>query len=282
MKPTLLLFFFFLFSFAVLAQSPWTRSKAGFYAQAAWQFIPAYPTLFGENGDDIELAREVSENAFQLYGEYGISKRATVIASLPLVFNKRGDLNPNSPYFFEQTDSGSIFGLGNVNLALRYQFCTGKVAFAGTLRTSLPVSNYEQKTGLSTGYEAFTVLPMLNVGMGFGKVYWFGYGGYGYRTNDYSHFINTGVEGGFHFWKMWLIGFSELVFSLENGSRLLPPPDVLTGLYVNDQGWLSLGLKSIFEFDRFWGLNFSAAGAVWGQNVPQRPAFSLGAYFKWE
>ena len=265
------------------AQSPWARSKAGFYAQAAWQSISSYSTLFGDTNDkDHVLARSVSENSFQLYGEYGVTKRTTVTAALPFVFNRRDCLNPESPLAFEQIDSGSVAGLGNINLALRHQFLNGKIALAGTLRVGLPTSKYQETTGLRTGYNALTVLPTLSVGMGLGKAYWFAYGGYGYRSNDYSHFANAGVEGGYRVWKIWLIGFSELVAPLENGSRPLPPPDLLTGLYVNDQGWLSIGVKSIFEINRFWGLNLSAAGATWGQNVPKRPAFSLGAYFKWD
>jgi hypothetical protein len=69
---------------------------------------------------------------------------------------------------------------------------------------------------------------------------------------------------------------------MENGDVELPFHNRLTGLYVNDQGWLALGLKTIVEFDRFWGAVITAAGAADGQWVPQRPAFSLGAYFKWE
>lgn len=264
------------------AQSPWARSKAGFYAQAAWQFIPAYPTLFGEDNGDKEIVREVSENIFQFYGEYGISRRTTITAALPMVYNRRGDLNPKFPNTFGQVDSGSIFGLGNVYVAVRHQFISGKVAFAGTLKAGLPASTSQQTTGLRTGVDALTVVPMLSVGMGLGKTYWFAYGGYGIRTNDYSHFLNAGVEGGIHIGKIWLMAFSEFVGSLENGSRSLPAPDVFTGLYVNDQGWLSIGLKSIVEFNRFWGINLSAAGAAWGRNVPQKPAFSLGAYFKWD
>lgn len=278
-----LLFVFCISQFHLSAQSPWARSKAGLYAQAAWQFIPTYSTLFGENNTDNALVREVSENAFQLYGEYGVSRRTTLTASLPLVFNRRGSLNPAFPYVYARVDSGTIFGLGNTQLAVRYQFSASKVAFAGTMRLGLPATQYQVNTGLRTGYDALTVLPMLSVGMGFGKAYWFAYGGYGFRTNHYSQFVNVGVEGGFHFWKIWLMGVSEYVGSMKNGSKSQSPlSDVYTGLYVNDQGWLSIGLKSIVEFNRFWGLNLSGTGAAWGQNVPESPAFSIGTYFKWD
>jgi hypothetical protein len=277
------LLIFCLFPCALSAQSPWSRSKAGFFVQGAWQTIPEYAALFGENGENsTELARKVTENAFQLYGEYGVSSKTTVMAVVPVVFNKRGAKNPQFPYTFGRLDSGSIAGPGNVYLGVKHQFLAGKVALAGTLRVGLPVSEGQKNTGLRTGYDAFTVLPSLSVGMGLGRYYWFAYGGYGIRTNTYSHFVNAGAEAGCHLWKIWLIGFSEYLVSLENGSRPLPLSDVSSGLYLNDQGWLSVGLKSIVEFNRFWGLNLSATGAMWGQNVPKRPAFAFGAWFKWD
>lgn len=279
----ILLLILCLFSGVLSAQSPWTRSKAGFYMQGAWQTIPEYATLFGEDGESgTELARKVSENAFQLYGEYGISPKTTVIASIPVVFNKRGALNPDFPHTFGRLDSGSIAGLGNVYLGVKRQILVKKVALAGTLRVGLPASEGQSNTGLKTGFDAFTILPSLSAGMGLGRYYWFVYGGYGIRTNEYSHFVNAGAEVGCRLWKIWLIGFSDCLVSLENGPRRLPLSDVSSGLYLNDQGWLSFGLKGIVEFNRFWGINLSGTGAFWGQNVPQRPAFSLGAYFKWD
>lgn len=277
-----LLFALVLFSFSLAAQSPWPRSKAGFFVQASWNFIPEYNTLFGKQGKDITLERNVSEHSVQCYGEYGLTRKTTLSASLPWVFNQRGDSNPNGPYFFEREDSGSIAGLGNVTLALRHQFISGKIALAGTLKVGLPAATAYRYPGLRTGYNALTVTPMISAGMGLGQLYWYSYAGYGYRSNHYSHFLNFGGELGMQIGKVWLSGFSETIYPLGNGSRTLPTPDVLTGLYVNDQGWVSVGIKVLWEINRFWGIHFSGAGAAWAQNVPKSPGIGLGAYFKWD
>ncbi|MBC7777811.1 MAG: hypothetical protein H7246_20420 [Phycisphaerae bacterium] len=269
-------------SFSLAAQSPWPRSKAGFFVQAAWNFIPTYTTLFGPEGKDIVLDREVSEHNIQLYGEYGLSKKTTLIAAIPFAINKRGAFNPDSPFMFGNKGDVSIAGFGNTTLALRHQFFQRKLALAGTLRVGFPAIADYKSPGLRTGYNAFTVLPMVNAGMGFGQLYCFFYGGYGYRSNHYSHFLNFGGEMGLHLGKVWLIGFSETVFPLENGSRKLPPIDELTGLYVNNQGWVSVGVKALWQINRFVGLNLSGAGAAWAQNVPKSPGLSLGVYFKWD
>lgn len=269
-------------TFSLAAQSPWSRSKAGFFVQASWQTIPTYNTLFGPEGKDIILERAVSERAVQCYAEYGLSRKTTLIGSLPYVFNRRGASNPESPFVYAREDSGSIAGIGNTSLALRHQFLSGKLALAGTLKAGFPALTRYKSPGLRTGYNALTILPMVNAGMGFEHLYWFAYGGYGYRSSGYSHFINAGAEIGLHFAQFWIVGFSDTVYPLENGSVTLPHQRVLTGLYVNDQGWVSIGFKAIWEINRFAGLNLSYAGAAWAQNVPKSPGISLGAYFKWE
>lgn len=264
------------------AQSPWPRSKAGFYVQAAWNFIPAYDEVFEEkNAVTPLLEREIAEHTFQLYGEYGLTRRTTLIAALPVRFLQNGDLIPLN-YQMPETSEGQLMGLGNVSVAVRQAFCEGPLRLTGTLRIDLPAEGYDDATGLRTGYDAWTALPLLSTGMGFRRCYWFAYGGYGLRSNDYSHFLNGGAEAGWHLKKLWLIGFSEIVYSLENGNVQPPLRNRLTNLYVNNQGYWSLGLKTIFEFNRFWAITASAAGAGWGQYVPKKPGFGLGLSFKWD
>ena len=274
--------FFMLFLSTGSAQSPWVRSRAGFFTQMAWQTIPAYTQLYGDAGSDIELERAVTERSLQFYGEYGLSRNTTAVLILPLVFNQRGDSNPDSPNFFAREEPGTLAGLGNIQMALRHQFKNGRIAWSGTLRVGLPVSKYQPTTGLRTGLNAFAITPMLSAGMGFRKAYCFAYADYGWRSHRYSAFAQTGLEAGYHLGACWLIGFTEFTGSLKNGTQPLPAQDVLTGLYVNDQQWLSIGFKTLVALHRFWGLSASVTGAAWGQYVPEKPAFSLGAYFKWD
>lgn len=263
------------------AQSPWARPRSGAYTQLSWNFIPTYTTLFGANGEDLNLEREVTERSLQCYAEYGLSKKTTLIVSAPLVMNQRGAANPNGSAVIDG-DAGRITGLGNTTLALKHQFLQGKLALSGTFRMDFPAgTHFQPSTGLRTGYDALTLIPSAQVGMGLGKLYWFAYSGYGYRSNEYSHFLNFGGELGVRLGKVWLAGFSETILPLENGTKQLPDPAVLTGLYVNDQGWISMGIKAIWEIRPSFGINISGAGAAWAQNVPKSPGVSFGAYYKW-
>jgi hypothetical protein len=273
-----ILFFAVASALPLSAQSPWVRSRAGAYAQAAWHFIPAYKSIFDANGNDRTLERNLSENTFQLYGEYGLSKRLTGVVNLPFRYVSADKSTQSST----QTASGYVANVGNISVALRYGILQKSVPVSFTLRVDAPASAYNNPSGLRTGYNAYTVLPMLSAGMGFGRAYAFAYAGYAYRSNGYSHYINAGAEGGIKTGRFWIIAFSEWVYSLENGDIKLPANNLETSLFVNDQGYLSVGFKGIYSINRFLGVVLSTAGAVQAYNVPKSPGLGLGVYFKWD
>jgi hypothetical protein len=278
MRRPLALLFYFLLVPLLSAQSPWTRSKAGFYVQGAIQAIPPYSALFSNNGDNQPLQRTLAEYTFQLYGEYGIREKTTLIAALPLRYVRSGNSLVANP----SVTNGSVFGLGNVTLGVRQQITNGRLPLTFTLKTDLPATLFDEPTGLRTGYKSWTFLPMLSTGMGFRRAYWFAWGGYGVRTNNYSHLGNFGIEGGLKFNRHWLIAYTEWVIPVENGDILLPSNNLATGLFVNNQGYQAIGLKSMLSFGRFWGVSLTAAGAVSAQNVPRQPAFAVGGWFRWD
>jgi hypothetical protein len=280
MKSAFLLSSLLLFSLLLSAQSPWPRSKAGFYAQAAWQFIPTYDAIFDQDAPDNtrKLEREISENAVQLYGEYGISRKTTIWVAVPYRFMKSGDAIADMP----QLEEGSLSGFGNITLAVRQNFSSKNLTFSGQLRVDFPIQSFDDAAGLYTGYDALTVLPTVSVGKGYSKYYWFAYGGWGGRGIWENQFVNVGAEGGAKLGKCWLIAFSELWQNIGSNIYWVPENQELTGLFLPNQSYWSFGAKGIYAFDRFWGIIATGAGAFQGDLVPQRPAFSLGAYFKWD
>lgn len=263
------------------AQSPWTRSRAGFYVQAAWQTIPPYASLYSESGQTQPLDRRLTENTFQLYGEYGLHRHTTVVVSLPVRFQRAGRFlgNTSQPL----TDTGALTGLGNISLGLRQSLLRGRWPLTGTIRVEAPVNNYNDNAGLRTGYNAFTFQSILSTGRRFSRFYWFIYAGSAIRSNGYSFYANAGAEAGYRFGKLWAIAFTEVVVPAPDDSKpALRVNNLRTGLYVDDQEYWSFGLKGLYQVHRFWGLHASGAGAGWGRLVPRRPALSLGAYFRWD
>ncbi len=268
-------------SFATRGQSPWVRPAAGAYVQLGYHTIPTYSRLFGKGGEDLPLARHVAENTLQLYGEYGLGERTTAVVSLPFRLHQRGARTPEQPLFILPTQPGRISGVGNLSLAVRRRLSSGPLALSVTLRLDLPSTLEQPTTGLRTGFNAFTLLPLLSLGQGLGKAYWFAYGGMALRTNHYNHYFNAGTEGGVSAGPFWLIAFVDAVLPFENAARPLQPLSRLTGLYENNQGWLSPGIKAAWSITDRWGLIVSAAGALWAQYVPKSPGISAVAFYRW-
>jgi hypothetical protein len=267
--------FWLLFTTGVTtAQSPWTQSKAGFYAQASLQGIPPYTQIF--NGSTLtNLRGKYSEQSVQLYGEYGFTRNWTGIVSLPVRRTTRTATSATFP------GNAAFTGLGNITLGIKRGFEGGGLKMAGTLLLQLPAPG-DDPNGLRTGFDAFTAQPSFSIGKGLRRYYWYAYTGGGVRSDKYASFIQTGGECGVHFGRIWGIVFSEWMQSLENGTRQPLPANLETGLFMDEQSWWSYGLKMIVKTGRFTGLVFSAGGAVTGKNVANRPALSAGYFFKWE
>ena len=280
-KHSFALCFLVLLCVQASAQSPWTRGKAGFYAQAAWQTIPRYPSIYDKNAMDGKrvLEREITENAFQMYGEYGITPKTTVWMAIPYRFVRSGGVVGNSP---TQLQAGALRGFGNISVAVRQNFIDGNLAFSGQIRIDLPRNKESQLTGLSTGYDALTLYSTLSVGQGYGKMYWYAYAGWGVRGIIGNHFIHAGSEAGVKFRKHWFILFSDYLQNIGSETYFVSPANIKTGLFLPDQSYWAFGGKGILAFSRFFGGILTVAGAFDGDLVPIQPAYSAGLYFKWD
>ncbi len=272
----------FLTATLAVGQSPWARPAHGGYVQLGYHTIPTYSSLFGKAGEDLPLVRYVTERTLQLYGEYGLSRRTTAAVSVPFRMHQRGARTPELPLFIQPTSSGNLAALGNVSLAVRHQFLSGPLALGAGLRLDLPSSASQPQAGMRTGFDAFTILPSISAGQGFGKGYWLAYSGLALRTNNYNHYLSLGAEGGLSVGSFWLIVFVDAVLPFENDARPLNPTSTLTGLYENNQGWISPGLKAIWQVAPQWGFVVSGAGALWAQYVPKSPGLSAAVFFRWE
>lgn len=268
-----------LFAGKLAAQSPWTQSKAGFFVQAAWQFIPTYDALFDPDAPNgrRDLPRSISEHTLQLYGEYGINAKTTVVLALPFRYVRAG-----APTGKAQADypGGWLASLGNTSLAVRRSFGGPKWAFSGQLRVDAPAVSENFQVGLLSGFRGATLLGTLSVGRGYGNLYWFAYGGFGVRESFDRELSQAGFETGIKWRKSWLIAFTEHFWSY--GPEDAPGANRSTGLFLLNQSYWSYGLKTVLAFNRFTGATLSGAGAFRGKNVARQYAFSLGAYFKWD
>lgn len=263
----------------LFAQSPWTKEKGAGFAQLAVNAIPTYSEFFKDQNLTRVSSREYAEFGAQLYGEYGIINGTSIVGSIPLKYLTAGDQIDS----IVLTQDGNMFAPGNLKLAVKQRIYNDGIAVAGQLGIEVPLGKSDISTGLRTSFECWTFTPMLSVGGGFGKGYAYGYGGVGLRTNDYSHTFNGGLEAGYKVLKpLWTMLFLDINRSFSNGDRAESFAILDSGFYVNDQEWISLGIKFLFEINDKMGLTASSTlSAFAAHQVPQSPSVALGFYTQW-
>lgn len=286
MRKILLTLLFVCFSGQALwAQGPWMRAKGKYYTQASFSMIPNYNALYVDGDKKFPLSRELSDRTLSLYGEYGLMDNLTLKVAIPFKMLKSGDLVENVTDDIAATDEGTLNGLGNVELGLSRELMRGK-KFILSVHTlaKLPVAAPEDDdfTGLATGYDAFTWQNGLSTGASFGKLYAYLYGGYGFRTNDYSNYLDFNGEVGYQIRdKMFVALNTQMMKSMEDGDVELPLAQTLTGLYANDQEFFAGTLKFFAGFGEHFGATVGlTAFNLTGNNVARQGVMSFGITYE--
>ena len=282
MKTYKLLFLFLSFSFSVFAGGPWTPGKKHGFLQIQTTF-PAGPyiQLYISDGDNLELNRGVTDISIQAFMEYGISEKLSLVTALPYkIVSTNNDINPNSE--FPLLPEGSLSGLGNYELALKYKFLDKTFVSAFSVKAEFNTGSRELEEGLATGYDATGYALYWHIGRSFGsKFYSFFESGYTLRTNNFSDDYRLLLEAGYQpANKLWLAMVFDLRQSLRNGNY----DDVnlqQTGLYTNNQEFFAFGIKSSYELKNNFGFSASTYGAFSGNYVAYSATFNLGVFMKW-
>lgn len=259
----------------LFAQSPWTQEKGKFYTQLSFSTISNYDEVFGD--PEYNTDREVTDNTLQLYGEYGLTAKTTLLLNLPIKFIKTGDVVNGTAFISE--DSKSSFG--NIAFGVKHQFYKKKWIVSGQLNVEANTGTFETLSGIRTGQDAWTFTPTINIGRSFDKFYVQAFTGIDLKTNDYSNNFKIGGEIGTRVHsKIWLVGFLDIVNSFNDGNINLPLSNFGTALYVNNQEYTAFGLKAIGEFNKSFGGVLSFGGAFSGNNVAKQAALTIGLYHK--
>ena len=273
----LILFIIILISFNSQAQGAWTQKKAEAYTQLSFSSIANYSSIYGN--PDYSTEREITDNTFQLYGEYGLNDKTTLILNIPLKLIETGNVvgNTTTPL----TIASSNTRLGNIEMGIKRLLYNNKWVLSGQLNLETNSGSFESASGIRTGIDAWSLTPTINAGRSFKWFYAQAFTGIAFRTNNYSSSFKIGGEIGIRpVNRILVIGLIDVVKSFENGDILLPDTNQLTGLYVNDQEYAAYSLKFVGEITTKLGVNIGIGGAFSGNNVAKRQALTFGAYHK--
>jgi hypothetical protein len=281
----LLAVLFILTTFLSSAQSPWVAGKNKGYIQLGFTTIGPYDKLFLSNGDnDYVLNRKVSDRTLQLYSEYGVGDKTSLLAVVPFKMLATGEAvsnpsisNPSTPI-----EEGSFSTLGNIQLAVRQNFVNKNYVLSGQLALELPTAGFDEKTGLRGGLDAFSIVPTISIGKGLASWYGFVAAGVGIRTNEYSSDFRIGGEIGYQIIKrVYLVAVLDVVENFENGDAEMDEQQLQAGLYLNNQSFFAYGFKGIIGFSEKFGINAAFYGAGGGNAVAKAPSINFGVYYKW-
>ncbi|MEM6685181.1 MAG: transporter, partial [Bacteroidota bacterium] len=207
----------------LFAQSPWTQEKGKFYTQLSFTTISNYDEIFGD--PDYSTDREITDNTLQLYGEYGLTNKTTLLVNLPIKFISTGDAVGGNAFITEESTSS----FGNISVGLRHQFYKKKWIISGQLNVEANTGTFEAASGIRTGRDAWTFTPTINFGRSFDKFYIQAFTGVDLMTNNYSNNFKIGGEIGTKVHsKIWLIGFVDIVNSFNDGDIALPIANLAT------------------------------------------------------
>ncbi|NOZ46018.1 MAG: hypothetical protein GXO79_04465 [Chlorobi bacterium] len=250
--------------FLIISQSfagVWTRQKGSGYSQLSFT-TKSYQNRYIGGYSDTEIfrmRRAVTQTGFFFYGEYGISDKLTLITNIPFYsLNTSNVINtdPANPYS-DTLAAGSLTGLGNVNVSLRYPVKTDGLLISLQLSTEINSSVYDDFTGLRTGFDAWTFTPSILLGKGFSNQYFSFETGAFIRTNGYNQGIIAHAEYG---WtpnnKTYLIGVTNGVFKLTNGTYN-DKNSKHTATFIDNQGYIAIGAKLFQKISSHFSLNIT-------------------------
>jgi hypothetical protein len=264
------------------AGGPWlSKKKSGFLQSQSTFPGGAYSKLFLENGESLNLNRNILDYNFQIYLEYGITDKLNIITTLPYKYisskSIESDLTDNT-----LLPNGNLSGLSNYKLALKYKISNKKLKAALSIQSSFNTVSKDLEKGLITGYASNSIGLYTHIGKSFSsKLYSFAEGGINISGNNFSNFYELHYELGYQlkpsFWTVLTFDVRE---SLKDGSfnnKNLQK----TGFYTNDQEYFAYGLKIAYELKNKIGFTAATFGAFSGNYVAKVSTFSLGIYKKW-
>lgn len=228
---------------------------------------------FNADGEVVDINPQqglLSNYSASFYGEYGLTRRLTVVAYVPFWVR-------NSIQTQQTTLSNSAFG--DVDLGLTYNFyARNRWVVSGNVTFGLPTGDHNAAAELYTGDGEFNQQLRLEAGYGGNRWYATGYLGFNNRTNDCSDEVRWLAEAGF--WLKpgrWLVAAKFAgVQSLQNGSKA----PTSNGLFSNNVAYASPQVSLTWEHNDRWGLTGTAGFAVSGANVLAAPSLAVGVFGK--
>ncbi|MCF8233251.1 MAG: hypothetical protein K9G67_04805 [Bacteroidales bacterium] len=286
MRVKILSAFLFISSFAY-AGGPWIEGKGSGYFQLSYTYLKYDRLLNGWNNPVSDLKREVSDFTLQAYFEYGLTDRMQLNVVLPYKFLRTGDAllkAPDDLYPADTVAAGTLNHFSNLSAGLKYLLLDKNLKVAAKFMVAANTSEYDSLTGLRSGYDAWYFAPSFSIGRGYPRSYYFAEMGFRFKTNNYSNDLLFAGEYGYR-WGLfgdaetWTIIALEAVIPSGKGGYN-DDRSGHTGLYMNEEGYISPGFKLNQQLGYGLYLNLAVYGAIWADHHGAAPTYNAGLAYK--
>lgn len=275
------MFALFFLIFSVVSAGIYPRGKRKYYFQTSFSYMRAN-LLFLKSSPEkhVQLPRYVQDNTLQLYGEYGVSDKLTVSASLPIKLIKTESDYTQVEGFPRMLPSGQMTALSNASLSMDYLLWKkGKFMLSPKFQLNMPFSTIDSTTGLKSGYEAWGFQPQIGFGY-YGGIFVELSAAMNFRTNDYSsQFISYFQIGGEVTKRFMTIAVLDVLLSSYNGN-FQDGTNAYTGFYMNNTEFVGFGLKLGYKLNDRFEIWTSALGGFNNNQALKSASYNIAFAFK--
>ncbi|HMQ47114.1 MAG TPA: hypothetical protein PKA00_20240 [Saprospiraceae bacterium] len=279
MKTIFIYWLLFFFPVCLLqAQSGWVRAKGSGYVQATVSYFTS-DQYFGLDGTENSNASTFQSYALQWYAEHGLSDQLTIIGQGPLV------------KFNQLSSTKSVAGVGDIQLGVKWGLAK-KWPLALSVVAEIPTDDgilfaqakQPNELGIleqinlptSDGEWNFRTTLALSKSNSSGNIYGSLYGSINWRTEQFSHQWQSGLELGYAPSKKWW-----LIAKLQLQESLSDSPRNVSFLYGEGTTFTAFGFTTFYAVNDRWKITasyFDYTDVIVGiNNLYNGPTFSLGA-----
>ena len=263
--------------------SGWPLPQGSFYIKLSEWWIKSNQHYTDVGAIDPNVTSGIYNT--NLYAEYGLTNRFTVIAYVPVVSRSYMN-NLVSSVNGEVLSAGeAINTIGDADLSLKYGLIRNKpVVVAATLTLGLPLGNSAGgiSKNLQTGDGEFNQMIKLDASTSFGSaklpMYANIYSGFNNRTKGYSDEFRYGAELGAAFFekKIWLTGRLTGIKSFKNGETAATNRNAT--IFSNNSEFVSGSIEAAYYITKKVGISVGYASAFSGKLIFAAPSYSVGIF----
>lgn len=274
MKSVVKLVLFVLVSVPSIAGGGWTQGKGNGFFMVSQRYIGG--SWYADDMANIIQYDDKWAGVFSshFYGEFGISESFDVILHSPFL---------TGAYYRDDLTNLSLneWGVGDVDLALKYKLFSGNVNLAASVLFGIPTAAQNLGDGANQmpilGDGEFNQMARLELGSGLGnKGFLSAMVGFNNRTNNNSDEFHTSLEVGYTTGRLTSILKMYRLQSLENGTA---DAAGIPGIYSNNIEYFAVSPVFIYKKGNK-GLILDLGFAPYLRNIIASPSFTIGAFFE--